>query len=82
MLSKHNPFISELTERNFYDFQTHLDLNSIQFKQAFSVEGYLDKERKDDPRYVKIIMRMLGKKNGVDYQEIIPHHLCTKEDWE
>ena len=32
LMSKHNPFISELTARNFYDFQTDLDLNAIGFK--------------------------------------------------
>ena len=81
LMSRHNPFISELTDRNFYDLNTKLDLNAINFKLAFSVEGYLDKESKNDPAYVKILTRLRGIKQGVDYQEIIPFHLCTEEDW-
>jgi len=32
LMSKHNPFISEITDRNFYDFKEQLDLNAINFK--------------------------------------------------
>ena len=58
LLSKQNPMISEILERNFFDYQTKLDLTEIGFKMAFSVEGYLDSELKDDPRYVKYIVRI------------------------
>ena len=81
-MSKHNPFISEMTERNIIDYNTRLDLNEIGFKMAFSVEGYLDSEVRDDPRYVKYIVRIFGIKNGVEYQEMIPFHKCTEEDWD
>ena len=67
MMSKHNPFISEIKEKNFFDYNTRLDLNEINFKMAFSIEGYLDKEVKNDPRYVKYIVRLTGFKNGVGY---------------
>ena len=81
-MNKHNPFISEMTENNIYDYSTRLDLNEINFKMAFSVEGYLDSQGRDDPRYVKYIVRIFGKKDGVEYQEIIPFHKCTEQDWE
>ena len=81
MMSKHNPFISEITEINFFDIETKLDLNEIKFRMAFSVEGFLDKEIKDDPRYVKYIVRMVGKRNNVGVQEMIPFHKCTDDDW-
>ena len=68
MLSKQNPMISEIRERNFFDYQTKLDLTQINFKMAFSVEGYLDYELKDDPRYVKYIVRIYGKRNDTLYQ--------------
>ena len=67
MMSKHNPFISEMTEKNFLDYNTRLDLNEINFKMAFSIEGYLDNEAKVDHRYVKYIVRMYGFKNGVGF---------------
>ena len=82
MLSKHNPFISEITERNFFDYETSLDLNEIKFKMAFSIEGYLDNEIRDDPRYVKYIVRIYGKREDIEYQEMIPFHKCTEEDWQ
>ena len=81
LYKKHNPFISEITERNFFDIETKLDLNEIKFRMAFSVEGFLDKEVKDDPRYVKYIVRMVGKRNNVGVQEMIPFHKCTDDDW-
>ena len=64
LMSKHNPFISEMTEKNFFDYNTRLDLNEINFKMAFSLEGYLDSVVRDDPWYVKYIVRIYGKKNG------------------
>ena len=32
VIDKHNPFISEITEKNFYDAEVKLDLNAIKFK--------------------------------------------------
>jgi len=82
LMDKHNPFISEVTEKNRFDYNTRLNLNEINFKMAFSVEGYLDNQVRDDPRYVKYIVRIYGKKNDVEYQELIPFHKCTKDDWD
>ena len=48
---------------------------------AFSIEGYLDDERKADSRYVKYIVRMLGKKDGVFYEDVLPYHECSDADW-
>ena len=56
MISKHNPFVSEVFEENFLSSTDMLDLNDVDFKFAFSIEGQGDKEAKDDPRYVKIIV--------------------------
>ena len=68
MMDKHNPFISEITELNYFDFRTKLDFNEIKFRMAFSVEGYLDEQMKDDPRFVKYIVRLTGKRNNEPYQ--------------
>ena len=62
------PYDLWIYERNFFDYQTKLDLTLIGFKMAFSVEGYLDSELKDDPRYVKYIVRIYGKRNDTLYQ--------------
>ena len=31
---------------------------------AWAIEGYNDKELKNDPRYVKTLVRLSGRKNG------------------
>ena len=36
---------------------------------------------KDDPRYVKYLVRIFGKKEGKEYEKFIPFHKCTDEDW-
>ena len=45
------------------------------------MNGYFDKETRDDPRYVKYWARSLGKKNGEWYEEMLALHKCTNEDW-
>ena len=47
---------------------------------AFGVEGYLDKETKEDSRYVKGLARLFYKRNGIEGESIIPYHPCTKEE--
>ena len=44
---------------------------------AFSIEGFLDGEIKDDPRYVKYLVRLWGKRDGVRYEHILDYHKCT-----
>ena len=49
-------------------------------KIAFSVSGFLDEEIKDDPRYVKYLVRLYGKKEGVKYEQILGYHKCLSEE--
>ena len=49
---------------------------------AFGIEGFLDKTLKDDPRYVKTLVRFWGNKDGESYERIFPFHKCTAEDFE
>lgn len=39
-----------------------MDLSKTKFRIAFAFEGYNDKEFKNDPRYVRYIIRIQGKK--------------------
>ncbi len=48
---------------------------------AFSVEGYSDKKNKDDPRYVKLMARMVYKDNGEAKDKVLKLHKCTEKDW-
>ena len=69
-------------ELDFYNFEEVLSLKEINFKIAFSVEGYVEREVKDDPRYVKYLVRTFGKKDGKEFEQILPYHKCIEEDWD
>ena len=57
-----------------------VNLNEIGFRVAFTMENYLTKEPKNDPRYVKWIVRMYKKTDGVFSEDILPFHKCTWDD--
>ena len=82
LVNRHNPNVSEATQLDFYNFEEVLSLKEIDFKFAFSVEGYHDREVKDDPRYVKYLVRTYGRKDGKEMENILPYHKCTEEDWD
>ena len=61
---KHNPNVSQYTEKNFFDSSERVNLNEINFRLAFSVEGYHTRQMKDDEQFVKYLVRIYGKKDG------------------
>ena len=81
LTEKHNPNISQFMEKFHHDYNTQMDLNEINFRLAFSVEGYHTRKIKDDERYVKYLVRIYGKKNGREYDYLINYHKCKVEDW-
>ena len=81
MYEHHNPQVAQFTEKTVFDFNEKLDLNAINFRLAFTVEGYHSREQKNDPRYVKYLVRIFGIKDGKEYEKFIPYHECTEEDW-
>ena len=82
LLSKHNPQVSQVLEMDVFTFEDELELNDIDFRVAFSVEGYHSREMKDDPRYVKWLVRFFTIEEGQEVETMIPFHKCTDEDWE
>ena len=82
LVDKHNPNVSEVKELDFYNFEEILNLKEIGFKIAFSVEGYHSRDMKNDPRYVKYLVRTFGIKDGEQFEVILPYHKCTDEDWD
>ena len=81
LYDKQNPNVSQFIKKNDLDFNDRLNLNEIGFRLAWSVEGYNSLVRKDDPRYVKYLVRLFRKENGKPYEQFIPYHDCTEEDW-
>lgn len=64
LLSKHNPQIQQFLDEELFDFTEILNLNEIKFRVAFSVEGYHDRNMKNDPRYTKFLVRTFGRRGG------------------
>ena len=56
----------------------NLRQNGIRF--AWSIEGYSDKELKNDPRYVKTYLRLAGRTEGASRETILEFHKCTWDD--
>ena len=80
LVTKHNPQISEVMEFNFYDMYRRLDVTEqARFSIAFAVEGYIDGQLKNDPKYVKYMTRIFTKKDGVESETVIPFDFCTPE---
>ena len=80
MMSKYNPNINDY----YVDLEKGQDanLNEANFRIAFTVEDYYAPHQlKDDDRYVRWLFRVLGKKNGVYFENFIPYHKCTEADY-
>ena len=81
MVNGDNPIISTLVLPSFFSDQDILNLEENNFRLAFTIENTLDRERRDDPRYVKWSARFYGTKNGEGFLEYLDFHKCTEEDY-
>ena len=82
LLNHENPNVSTFLDLFAIDQWEKLALPEKELYFAWSIEGYLDEELKDDPRYVKYIMRMRGRRNGIDFETLLDYHKCTPEELE
>ena len=82
LISHHNPSISQYRDPYFYGPGKKVDLKAENIRVAFVVEGFIDGETKDDPKFVKYITRNYGKKDGVPYEYMHEYHICSKEELE
>ena len=80
LVSKANPNVSTYMEQNFYDSDEKINLKEKGIRFAFGIEGFLDKELKNDPRYVKIYVRAAGKRNGKPHVTMLDHHICSEDE--
>ena len=69
-------------KKGVFGSENVLNLSDKGQRFAFGVEGFLDKELKEDPRYVKGFARMYGYKNGKEYEKMISYHKCTAKDFD
>ena len=83
MMQKHNPDVSSFLEQEVLTHEkAKINFRDKNFRVAFGFEGFLDKELKDDERFVKTFVRMVYKKNGVQNETMIPHRRCRPEDFD
>ena len=81
LLSRKNPTISTFTEPNALDSSEVLDLYESNIHFAFGVQKFSDETFADDARYVKSVVRLYGKKDGVAYDRMLDFHVCTEEEY-
>jgi len=81
LVSHANPNITTFEEFDVFDSSEVLNYRDQGLRFAFAVEGYWDEELKNDPKYVRTMARLVGKRKGVYYEEILNFHLCTDADY-
>ena len=81
MIERHNPVINVETIPEYYSADDRLGMDESKFRMAFTVEGYYDLERKDDPRYVKYLIQISERRDGTYYRSQLTYHECTEADY-
>ena len=69
-----------------FDSEDPLNLNAINFKFAFQFTGYDSKDEEpkilDDPKFVKIVIKLISNANEGHTERIIPYHKCTQDEYD
>ena len=84
LVSRQNPTITDLEEQQeFGEEMTYVNLrDDANMRFAFSVMDMKESQTLLDPRYVKVIARVLTRFAGEPPTErVIDHHPCTDDDW-
>ena len=80
LLNQENPNVSSFLDK--FALQSYeslsLPLNNLRF--AWAIERSIDGVLLNDPRYIKYIMRMRGRRGNEDFEKILDYHECTSEE--
>ena len=83
LYTKADPFINETSIQDYYAQDDTLNLDEINFKFAFSIEGYFDVQDKNNPKYLRQYLRMTESFVDGSVKAIsLPYHECTPEDYD
>ena len=76
LITRHKPEMFTYYKDNVYSLNSEkINLSARNFKIALTVEDYFPpKAMKNDLRYVKWIFRIVGKRDGVWYENILDYH--------
>ena len=80
LVNRENPNVSTFIEEFALGSDDKVNLKNVGMRFAWTFEGYSDKELKNDPRYVKQLVRMSGRTAGKSEEIILSFHVCTEED--
>ena len=80
LMRRHNPQIASFEEGGILDNSLEFNFKDQSWRFAFAIEGFMDRQTKEDPRYVKGLARLLWKRKGVLGETNIPYHNCTPEE--
>lgn len=81
LIAGDNPSIVEFFVPDHYSKQQRVRPGDFGFRIAFSVEGYQDQRRKDDPRYTKWLTRLYGTQGGQEFEKVLQYHDCDEKDY-
>ena len=80
LITRANPTVSTFTEEFVLSSEDKLNLIDAGMYFAWTWEGYNDKKLKDDPRFVKQLVRLSGRRQGKSIETILNYHKCTWDD--
>ena len=68
-------------EHGYYGATKGLNLNKANLRFAIGAFN-LDREARNDPRYIKWVVRLRGRQDGVLTETVLSVHKCTQEDYD
>ena len=80
LVNNSNPELGVVTSLGYIQPEEKVNLNEINFRMAFVVEGFSDRKRKADPRYVKYIARLWTEHDSISSFRHIDMHECNDSD--
>ena len=80
-MSRANPLVSSFLKQSVFDSNNVLNFRDNNIRFAFAVEGFFDKELKDDSHFVKGFARFWGYKDGKSYERLFPYRKCSEKDY-
>ena len=84
LISRHKPTMFSYLKENDYSINgEEIDLSERKFRIAVTIEDFFAPiAQKNDPKYIKWLFRLYGKRDGVFYQHMLDYHECTDADFD
>ena len=80
LLGRRNPTVNDSKIDGYFPNTETVNFNEIGWKMAFTIENFETRKQIRDPRYVKLIVRLLKKHPEGLSEQHLPFHRCTPDD--